>query len=204
MYARQPIDNALYTVFEPKTDAGLELKDMSALGITTQRATWITWDRVTGAPLHNFISWNDNRGTPWAMSMNRSMRIKVRYYFFFPFTADFVLMAFAWPLTSITRCFWPQQCQFSSLCERPESHSSFFLLVWIRKTFFPLQAFSDKKVVYFEPAQIFFGSLFWTCSNLCQNFFFTSFLVGIVFIFFFFGRSCRQNIVFVDGNFFIS
>lgn len=41
--------------------AGLEGKDVAAIGITNQRETTLVWDRVTGKTLHNAIVWQDRR-----------------------------------------------------------------------------------------------------------------------------------------------
>ncbi len=41
--------------------AGLQAKDISAIGITNQRETTIVWDRATGQPVCNAIVWQDRR-----------------------------------------------------------------------------------------------------------------------------------------------
>jgi glycerol kinase len=41
--------------------AGLEGKDIAAIGITNQRETTLVWDRNTGKTLHNAIVWQDRR-----------------------------------------------------------------------------------------------------------------------------------------------
>ena len=42
-------------------EARLEPGDVVALGIANQRETTIVWDRATGAPAHNAITWQDTR-----------------------------------------------------------------------------------------------------------------------------------------------
>ncbi|MCT7375607.1 glycerol kinase GlpK [Chelativorans salis] len=42
-------------------DAGLEAKDIAAIGITNQRETVVMWDRETGRAVHNAIVWQDRR-----------------------------------------------------------------------------------------------------------------------------------------------
>jgi glycerol kinase len=49
------------TVREALAKAGLEPKDIAAIGITNQRETTIVWDRATGKPIHNAIVWQDRR-----------------------------------------------------------------------------------------------------------------------------------------------
>jgi glycerol kinase len=41
--------------------AGLNARDIAAVGITNQRETTIVWDRKTGVPVHNAIVWQDRR-----------------------------------------------------------------------------------------------------------------------------------------------
>jgi len=42
--------------------AGVEARDVTALGITNQRETVIVWERATGKPVYNAIVWQDRRG----------------------------------------------------------------------------------------------------------------------------------------------
>ena len=52
------------TLWSAKTalkKAGLEGKDIAAIGITNQRETTIVWDRKTGKAIHNAIVWQDRR-----------------------------------------------------------------------------------------------------------------------------------------------
>ncbi|KAM4557099.1 glycerol kinase 5 [Fundulus diaphanus] len=58
-------------------DAGVQMCQMEALGISTQRATFTTWDRRTGVPFHNFISWQDQRAADLVKSWNRSCTMKI-------------------------------------------------------------------------------------------------------------------------------
>jgi glycerol kinase len=43
------------------TAARLTARDLAAIGIATQRATTIVWERATGKPLYPAISWQDSR-----------------------------------------------------------------------------------------------------------------------------------------------
>ncbi|XP_024864996.1 putative glycerol kinase 5 [Kryptolebias marmoratus] len=58
-------------------DAGVQMCQIAALGISTQRATFTTWDRKTGVPFHNFISWQDQRAAELVKSWNRSCTMKI-------------------------------------------------------------------------------------------------------------------------------
>jgi glycerol kinase len=44
--------------------AGLKAGDIAALGITNQRETTLLWNRVSGAPIHHAIVWQDRRTEP--------------------------------------------------------------------------------------------------------------------------------------------
>ncbi|CAL1579366.1 unnamed protein product [Knipowitschia caucasica] len=57
-------------------DAGIQMRQIEALGISTQRATFTTWDRRTGVPFHNFITWQDRRAAELVKSWNRSCTMK--------------------------------------------------------------------------------------------------------------------------------
>jgi len=41
--------------------AGIQARDVAAIGITNQRETTVVWDRATGRPLYNAIVWQDRR-----------------------------------------------------------------------------------------------------------------------------------------------
>ncbi|XP_048460441.1 putative glycerol kinase 5 [Rhincodon typus] len=64
-------------VKEAVEDSGLHMKQMAALGISTQRATFVTWDKTTGRPFHNFICWQDLRAVDLVRSWNKSLLLWV-------------------------------------------------------------------------------------------------------------------------------
>jgi glycerol kinase len=49
------------TVQGAMAKAGLQAKDIAAIGITNQRETVVIWDRASGKPIHNAIVWQDRR-----------------------------------------------------------------------------------------------------------------------------------------------
>jgi len=51
----------LATCKEAVAKAGLEMSEITAIGITNQRETTLIWDRLTGEPVHNAIVWQDRR-----------------------------------------------------------------------------------------------------------------------------------------------
>ncbi|XP_077204890.1 glycerol kinase 5 [Paroedura picta] len=61
--------------------AGIKMNQISALGLATHRATFLTWNRETGKPFHNFISWQDRRAADLVKSWNRSFLMKAVHGF---------------------------------------------------------------------------------------------------------------------------
>ncbi len=56
--------------------AKLAPADMAAMGIATQRATSMLWDRNTGEPVYNAITWQDTRMSDECERINRSLFFK--------------------------------------------------------------------------------------------------------------------------------
>lgn len=57
-------------------EAGLTAIDISCIGITTQRNTFITWDKETGKTFHRFITWQDLRACDYVKKWNDSYTMK--------------------------------------------------------------------------------------------------------------------------------
>jgi glycerol kinase len=53
--------NTVQVIHGALIKAGLESKDVSAIGITNQRETTLVWNRLTGKPYGNAIVWQDTR-----------------------------------------------------------------------------------------------------------------------------------------------
>ncbi|XP_053167231.1 putative glycerol kinase 5 isoform X1 [Hemicordylus capensis] len=104
---------------EAVQDAGIQISQVSALGISTQRATFITWNKKSGKPFHNFISWQDVRAAELVKSWNRSFLLKAMHgvssllHFFtrinlfliaslLTFTTQHVSLRLAWVLQHIS------------------------------------------------------------------------------------------------------
>jgi glycerol kinase len=62
--AQEIWDTQLATAREALAKAGLQPREVRAVGITNQRETTVVWDRRTGQPLHHAIVWQDRRGEP--------------------------------------------------------------------------------------------------------------------------------------------
>ena len=54
----------LATAREVLAKAGLQAKDIAALGITNQRETSVVWNRASGEPIGHAIVWQDRRAEP--------------------------------------------------------------------------------------------------------------------------------------------
>lgn len=59
------------------TGASLTSGQLTAMGISTQRSTFITWSRKTGKPFHRFITWKDMRADKLVKQWNVSYTWKV-------------------------------------------------------------------------------------------------------------------------------
>lgn len=60
------------------TDADAEASDVKVFGLSTQRGSFVTWDKRTGKPFHNFITWKDLRADHLVKMWNNSWTIHVR------------------------------------------------------------------------------------------------------------------------------
>lgn len=54
----------------------VSITDIQCLGISSQRCTFITWDKNTQVPYHNFITWKDVRAEDLVQSWNNSFVFK--------------------------------------------------------------------------------------------------------------------------------
>ncbi|GAA6755551.1 glycerol kinase GlpK [Thermus thalpophilus] len=57
-------ETTLWAAREVLRRAGVEAREVLALGIANQRETTLVWERDTGRPLHNAIVWQDRRTAP--------------------------------------------------------------------------------------------------------------------------------------------
>jgi len=54
-------DSQRSTMVDAVQRAGIDWKQIAAIGITNQRETTVVWDRTTGSPIHPAIVWQDRR-----------------------------------------------------------------------------------------------------------------------------------------------
>ncbi|MBA3623810.1 MAG: glycerol kinase GlpK [Methylibium sp.] len=69
---REIWSSQLATAREVLAKAGIQAKDLAALGITNQRETTLVWDRRTGEPSHNAIVWQDRRAEPTCAALREA------------------------------------------------------------------------------------------------------------------------------------
>ncbi|XP_058586074.1 putative glycerol kinase 5 isoform X2 [Neofelis nebulosa] len=108
----------LAVIKESVKAAEIEMNQIVGLGISTQRATFITWNKKTGNHFHNFISWQDLRAIELVKSWNNSFLMKliqsscrVLHFFtrskrffavsMFSFTNQHVSLRLAWILQNL-------------------------------------------------------------------------------------------------------
>ncbi|XP_036098968.1 putative glycerol kinase 5 isoform X2 [Molossus molossus] len=115
--------------------AGIEMNQVVGLGISTQRATFITWNKKTGNHFHNFISWQDLRAIELVKSWNSSLIMKLIHsscrmlHFFtrskrflaaslFTFTTQHVSLRLAWilqNLVEVQKAIEEENCCFGTV-----------------------------------------------------------------------------------------
>ncbi len=84
---------------------------IAAMGITTQRATFTSWNPATGTPLINFISWQDVRSAEDSIKLTKKfapIRGIMRFIYFFvrnPFFYTLSKIEIT-PLLAIVRTMW--------------------------------------------------------------------------------------------------
>lgn len=69
-------DKCVEVVQKALAKASLKASDITAMGIATQRATSMLWDRKTGEPVYNAITWQDTRMSDECERVNNSAFFK--------------------------------------------------------------------------------------------------------------------------------
>ncbi|XP_014279407.1 putative glycerol kinase 5 isoform X2 [Halyomorpha halys] len=70
-------ETLLDVVYEAVGVACIKFDDISSIGISSQRNSFILWDKYTGKSYHNFIAWNDIRAESIVNKENCSIKMKV-------------------------------------------------------------------------------------------------------------------------------
>src|SRR5690554_4230272 len=58
-------------------DAGIEISDIAAIGITNQRETTVIWDKNTGKPVYNAIVWQCRRTADYCEQLKKKSISKI-------------------------------------------------------------------------------------------------------------------------------
>ncbi len=61
----------LATARQALAKAGIQARDVRAVGITNQRETTVVWNRLTGLPIHHAIVWQDRRAEPTCVALRQ-------------------------------------------------------------------------------------------------------------------------------------
>ncbi|XP_063700283.1 putative glycerol kinase 5 [Culicoides brevitarsis] len=69
-------ESVVAVIKEALEDADLSAADLTCIGISTQRSSFITWNRHTGKPYHNMITWKDLRADALVRKWNSSYFMK--------------------------------------------------------------------------------------------------------------------------------
>ena len=70
-------ESVVWSVKTALKAAGVEAKDIAAIGITNQRETTLIWDRATGKPIHNAIVWQDRRTAAYCARLKKAGHEKI-------------------------------------------------------------------------------------------------------------------------------
>jgi len=82
--------------------AGLDARDVHALGISNQRETTVLWDRRTGIPVHHAIVWQDRRGEPLCAALRaQGQEASIRARTGLPLDAYFSATKLRWLLDHV-------------------------------------------------------------------------------------------------------
>jgi len=94
--------NTQQVIASALAQASLEPGDLAAVGVTNQRETTLLWHRVTGAPLHPAIVWQDNRVETLVSEMAREGgRDRFRDVTGLPLASYFSALKLRWLLDSV-------------------------------------------------------------------------------------------------------
>ena len=84
--AEEIYDKIVKTCREVVKKCGISPEEIAAVSITSQRSTWVMWDKTTGRPLHNASLWFDNRGR----YQLPALRENAAFHEAFPGVIDFI------------------------------------------------------------------------------------------------------------------
>ena len=69
-------EKSIQVVKESLEKGKLSFEDIKAIGITNQRSTSLLWDKKTGKPIYNAITWQDTRAAELCKKMDRNLKMR--------------------------------------------------------------------------------------------------------------------------------
>ncbi len=69
-------DACVQVIRQALEQSNIKADEIAAMGVATQRATSLFWDKATGKPLHNAITWQDTRQAELCEKINRGALFK--------------------------------------------------------------------------------------------------------------------------------
>ncbi|KAG1667293.1 putative glycerol kinase 5 [Nymphon striatum] len=69
-------DSFVKSIMKVSTNSGIPISEISCMGLSVHRGTFITWDRLTNKPFHKFIVWNDLRADRDVKKWNNSFALR--------------------------------------------------------------------------------------------------------------------------------
>lgn len=63
--AQEVYEKTVATLKAAVAEGNIDPEDIACIGISTQRCTWVLWDKATGEPVTPMITWMDRRAIAW-------------------------------------------------------------------------------------------------------------------------------------------
>ncbi|MEO8650184.1 MAG: glycerol kinase GlpK [Acidobacteriota bacterium] len=90
------------TAVEALDRAGINAREIAAIGLTNQRETTVVWDRLTGRPIYNAIVWQDRRTAVYCDRIRRDHGALIRQKTGLEVDAYFSASKVSWILDNVT------------------------------------------------------------------------------------------------------
>lgn len=95
------IEKTLKVIIGGLAKSGIEISEISGIGITNQRETSVLWDKTTGKPYYNAIVWQDVRTDDMCRELNRTYGERIREKTGLPVNTYFSASKIKWIIDNI-------------------------------------------------------------------------------------------------------
>ena len=95
------IEKTLKVIIGGLAKSGIEISEISGIGITNQRETTVLWDKTTGKPYYNAIVWQDVRTDDMCRELNRTYGERIREKTGLPVNTYFSASKIKWIIDNI-------------------------------------------------------------------------------------------------------